>query len=91
MANFARVDNGVVSQVIVISNQDILDEENVESEAVGQAFIQSLGLDGQWVQTSYNGNPVDGHDRGPFAGIGYQWTGEVFIPFIEETPIEETP
>lgn len=91
MANFARVDNGIVTQVIVIANEDILDEQNVESEAVGQAFIQSLGLDGQWVQTSYNGNPVNGENRGPFAGIGYSWNGEIFTPFIEEPTIEETP
>lgn len=78
MAHFARIDEGVVTQVIVIGNDDILDADGNESEAVGQAFIQSLGLDGEWLQTSYNGNPVNGVDRGPYAGVGYLWDGSKF-------------
>lgn len=88
MAHFAKVENGVVTQVIVVGNDDILDADGNESEAVGKAFIKSIGLDGDWWQTSYNGNPVGGVDRGPYAGIGYAWDGDKFsIPAApEETP-----
>jgi hypothetical protein len=81
MAHFARVQNGIVTDVIAVSNEEVPDE------AAGQAFIASVGLEGDWVQTSYNGNPIDGQDRGPYAGIGYTWDGTVFAaPIIEETP-----
>jgi hypothetical protein len=92
MAHFARVENGLVFQVIVVNNVDILDVDGNESEAVGQAFINSIGLDGEWVQTSYNGNPVGGVDRGPYAGIGYSWDGDKFAaPAVPEPAPEEIP
>ena len=78
MAHFAQLDDdGVVTQVIVVSNEDILDENGAESEGVGLAFIASLGLPGRWVQTSYNRN-----FRGNYAGIGYTYDEErdVFLP-----------
>ena len=66
MAHFARINNNnVVMQVIVVGNEDILDENGKESEAVGQAFIASIGLQGTWIQCSYNEN-----FRGFFPGIG---------------------
>ena len=66
MAHFAKIDeHGIVQQVIVVRNEDILDETGQESEAVGQAFIASIGLDGTWVQTSYSGS-----FRGRYAGTG---------------------
>lgn len=74
MAHFARIEGGLVQQVIVVSNDEAPDE------ATGQAFISSLGLEGTWVQTSYHGNPIEGQDRGPFAGIGYSWDGTRFQP-----------
>jgi len=72
MAHFAKIENGVVREVIVISNDD------APTEAAGQAFITSIGLEGEWVQTSYNNNPVEGQDRGKYAGIGDLWDGEQF-------------
>ena len=67
MAHFARLDkDNVVEQVIVIANEDILDENGEESEAVGIAFCKSLyGEDTKWAQTSYNSNI-----RFRYAGIG---------------------
>jgi len=59
MAHFAKVENGVVREVIVIGNDD------ATTEAAGKAFIASIGLAGEWVQTSYNAN-----FRGKYAGIG---------------------
>jgi hypothetical protein len=80
MAHFAQVDNGIVQQVIVIANADCGDKEFPASEPIGQAFIASLGLDGEWKQTSYNSN-----FRSVYAGIGYTWNGVDFVaPIVEE-------
>jgi hypothetical protein len=69
MAHFAKVDNdNIVEQVIVVANSDCGDLDFPESEPVGQAFIASLGIAGEWLQTSYNGN-----FRGRYAGIGYSY------------------
>jgi hypothetical protein len=80
MAHFAKVKNGIVQQVIVVANSDCGNKEFPESESVGQAFIASLGLDGDWKQTSYNAN-----FRSAYAGIGYTWDGTDFVaPIVEE-------
>lgn len=73
MAHFARVDNGVVREVIVVRNTE-LDDGGDESEALGLEFIASLGLTGEWVQTSYTGTM-----RGKFAGVGDLWDGTEFV------------
>lgn len=56
MAHFAQLDNNnVVTQVIVVANEELLDND-VESEAKGIAFCKSLfGNNTNWIQTSYNG------------------------------------
>ena len=58
MAHFAEVDpSWNVLRVIVVANEDILDENGVESEALGVAFCKNLfGEDSRWLQTSYNNN-----------------------------------
>lgn len=58
MANFAELDqNNIVLRVIVISNDDILDKDGNENEAVGVAFCKRLfGENTNWKQTSYNRN-----------------------------------
>jgi len=68
MAHFAQIKNGFVTQVIVVANADCGDLDFPASEPVGQAFIASLGIAGEWLQTSYNGN-----FRGRYAGIGYSY------------------
>jgi hypothetical protein len=75
MAHFAKLENNVVTQVIVVSNQDILDEKGQESEELGIKFCSNL-LGGTWVQTSYNGKI-----RKNYAGIGYKYdaTLDAFI------------
>ena len=77
MAHFAKVDNGIVSQVIVVSNDDCAGGDFPASEAAGQAFIASIGLAGEWKQTSYNNN-----FRGTYAGIGmtYDAVTDTFTP-----------
>lgn len=56
MAHFAKIENGVVQSIIVVSNDDCGGGNFPESEPIGQAFIASLGIAGEWKQTSYNGN-----------------------------------
>jgi len=80
MAHFALVENGLVNQVIVVSNDDIEELPFPESEPIGQAFIASLGIVGSWLQTSYNGN-----FRGCYAGVGFSYDASIgeygeFIP-----------
>jgi hypothetical protein len=68
MAHFAKIENDIITQVIVIDNQ---------FEEQGQSWINNtLGLDGEWIQTSYNNN-----FRGNFAGIGFTYdrVNDVFI------------
>jgi len=77
MAHFAQLnDENLVTQVIVVANQDTADKDGVENEAIGIAFCTNL-LGGRWVQTSYNANI-----RKNYAGIGYKYDAELdaFIP-----------
>jgi hypothetical protein len=82
MAHFARVENGVVREVIVVNNEVLHDENGVEQESIGVDFCKSLyGADTEWVQTSYNGS-----FRGKYAGQGNIWDGENFtIPTVKES------
>lgn len=72
MAHFAKVQNSIVNEVIVVANSDCGGGEFPESEPIGQAFIASLGLTGEWLQTSYHAN-----FRGAYAGIGYTYDAEL--------------
>jgi hypothetical protein len=68
MAHFARIDNNIVQEVIVISDDNCPDPAP-DNEQQGQAFIADvLGLAGEWRQTSYNNN-----FRGTYAVIGYTY------------------
>jgi hypothetical protein len=77
MAHFAKVENNIVTQVIVVSNEDCGNLQFPESEPIGQEFIASIGLDGEWIQTSYNDN-----FRKKFAGVGFEYHQELDA-FIE--------
>ncbi len=85
MAHFAQVSNGIVQQVIVVSNDDCGGGTYPESEPIGQAFLASLGLAGEWRQTSYNGN-----FRGKYAGAGDVFDS-VNDVFVTPTPTESEP
>ena len=58
MAHFAEIDeNNVVTQVIVVSNEDTSDANGNEVEEIGVAFCKKLlGANTNWKQTSYNNN-----------------------------------
>jgi hypothetical protein len=77
MAHFARITDDIVQQVIVVSNDDCGGGDFPESEPVGQAFIASLGLPGEWLQCSYHGN-----FRAAYPGIGWTYDAETdtFVP-----------
>ena len=79
MAHFAQLDeNNVVTQVIVVGNDDIKDVNGNEVESIGVAFCQKLlGANTNWKQTSYNSNM-----RVRYAGIGYSYNAELdaFVP-----------
>jgi len=77
MAHFAQLDeNNIVTQVIVVSNEDTANEEGVEVESIGTDFCTNL-LGGTWKQTSYNAR-----FRKNYAGMGYTYdeTRDAFIP-----------
>jgi hypothetical protein len=85
MAHFARIDENIVREVIVIDNDDCGGGEFPESEPIGQAFIASIGLEGFYAQTSYNGN-----FRGTYAGIGFTYDSdldEFVAPIVEEAEV----
>lgn len=82
MAHFAQIENGYVTQVIVVSNDVLTDADGQESQTLGVEFCKSLFGEGtEWVQTSYNGNM-----RGKYAGIGDRYDAEldVFIAPVGE-------
>lgn len=68
MAHFAKIENNIVIDVLVVPD---------EHEHEGQQYLNSLGLEGTWIQTSYNGNI-----RKNYAGIGYTYDKDIdaFIP-----------
>ena len=91
MAHFAQLDeNNVVTQVIVVHNNDC-QINGVEVEEAGIVFCKSLfGSNTKWKQTSYNGSM-----RKNYAGIGYTYDAgrDAFIspkPFSSWTLNEDT-
>jgi len=85
MAHFARVEDGIVREVIVVGNDDCGGGDYPASEPIGQAFIASIGLSGEWRQTSYNST-----FRSVYAGIGYTFDADAdaFVPPAEPDVIE---
>lgn len=83
MAHFARIENNIVREVIVVNNEVLENKPFPQSEPIGIAFCKSLyGADTEWLQTSYNNN-----FRGVYAGLGTIYDPELdeFIaPTIEE-------
>ena len=86
MGYFAKInDNQIVVEIISISN-DVLGEPTLtfpDTEGAGRAFIaNTLKLEGDWLQTSYNGN-----FRGTYAGQGmtYDPTLDEFVSPVVAT------
>ena len=72
-------------QVIVVANEDCDGGDFPESEPVGQAFIASIGLDGEWLQTSYSGS-----FRGCFASLGFVYDEQNDL-FVESYDFYSAP
>tara|TARA_R100000231_G_scaffold23124_1_gene21826 strand:- start:139 stop:591 length:453 start_codon:yes stop_codon:yes gene_type:complete len=81
MANFAKIDdNGIVLNVVRMNDEDCLDENGNESEAVGQAHLEKHNNwpADKWIQTSRHmangvhelgGTPL----RANYASIGMKY------------------
>ena len=84
MAHFAKLDsNNLVTQVIVVGNDDIKDVNGNEVENIGIAVCQKLlGADTTWKQTSYNDNM-----RGNYAGIGMTYMSGVRTLGVASTDV----
>lgn len=68
MAHFAKIENEIVVNVIVVADE----HENNATE-----YLESIGLPGMWVKTSYNRNI-----RKKFAAVGdtYDPRIDAFVP-----------
>ena len=76
MAHFAKIENNIVVDVLVVNN-DVCGDTFPESEPVGQDFIVNiLGFDGEWKQASYNHNF---RKQYPYPGYIYDSINNVFI------------
>jgi hypothetical protein len=83
MAHVARIDSeNMVVEVHVINNEDLPNNGAFlpETEAFANDFQHSLGLNGNWLLTSYNNN-----FRGRFAGPGYKYDPELDEFIMPET------
>lgn len=82
MAHFAKVSpQGIVEEVVVISNDDLLDENGIEQEQLGTAICQRIFGAGTWVQTSFNENL-----NGEFAQPGFIYSAEHHVFRSPEQP-----
>lgn len=83
MAHFAELDeNNIVIRVLVISNNDLLDDDGQEQESLGIEVCQKVtGSTNRWVQTSYNRK-----FRGWFAGIGYAYHDDLDVFYWPHPP-----
>ena len=68
MAHFAKIENDIVVDVIVVGNEFLNNLEFPESEPIGQEYLKSLGFTGEWIQSSYNNKFRYRH-----AGVGGQY------------------
>jgi hypothetical protein len=75
MAHAARIDsNGIVREVLVVDNDKLFDggKFTTKGEKSLNAYMHSLGLDGDWKLTSYNSK-----FRGRYAGQGFTYDTEL--------------
>jgi hypothetical protein len=85
MAHAARIEDGIVREVIVVPD----DLDATESDAAIESFCHSIGLNGTWIRTSYNA--TNGF-RGCYAGIGFTYDSDndVFVaPVVEDVEVAE--
>tara|TARA_R110000744_G_scaffold1671_2_gene5924 strand:+ start:49 stop:519 length:471 start_codon:yes stop_codon:yes gene_type:complete len=88
MAHFAKIsETNEVLQVLTLNNSDMLNADGVETESVGQAYLEQHNNwpAHLWIQTSYNtqDNKYKNEDgtegdsskafRGNYSSTGYTW------------------
>ena len=80
MAYFAKVIDGVVTNVHTVATAVITDPDGQQVEALGQAFLSDLwgGEPAAYIRTHYPVDQPTPYPRGCFAGVGYLWDGNVF-------------
>lgn len=81
MAYFVQIENGIVVNAIVVSNNELL-VDGVETELKGTEFCHNL-LGGVWKQTSYNA-ATNGF-RKQYAGIGFTYDADADV-FVAPQP-----
>jgi hypothetical protein len=80
LAHFCQInEQNIVTQVIVVSDDDCDGGQFPDSDPIGAAFCHDL-LGGVWKQTSYNSN-----FRKHYAGIGYKYDSALDM-FITPQP-----
>ena len=77
-AHAARIDDGIVREVIVIPYLD-------DDDAKITAYCNSIGLAGTWIDTSYTGSR-----RGKYAGVGDTYDAAL-DEFVSPQPAEPEP
>lgn len=75
----AKIENNIVTQVVVVPFIEVWTDENVT------AYCNEIGLDGIWLRTSYTGDM-----RGKYAGIGDTYD-PVLDQFISPVAAEPAP
>lgn len=81
-AHAARVEDGIVREVIVVPYCD-------DDDAKLTAYCNGIGLAGTWMDTSYIGAR-----RGRYAGVGFTYDAdldEYVAPVVEDSETEEAP
>ena len=70
MAHAARIENGVVREVLVVDNDKLFDggKFTTKGEKSLNTYLHGCGLDGDWKLTSYNNK-----FRGRYAGQGFTY------------------
>ena len=76
MAHYARIVNGKVERVIVVSNE----RESILGESGVAGWLEEKVASGIWIKTSYNNNI-----RKQYAGIGFTYSREADV-FIAPQP-----
>ena len=82
MAHAARIENGIVLEVLVVDNDKLPNGGGFtpEVEIALNVYLHGCGVHGDWKLTSYNSN-----FRGRYAGQGYSYDPDLdeFVAPIE--------
>ena len=81
MAFFALIENNQVIKTIVVADADCGNLSFPASEPVGQAFIASLGIDGEWLQTCEHGS-----FRKQYAGSAHYFDRDANVFVLQQPP-----